>query len=266
MGAKARACINGFYVKFKDDGLMEAFSHRSRSDGLKKGISIECSDFNTKGGDFPSYEISSSQASRSKNKLSPEQISREVTAAVFSSPFDAMGGIQSTSEVEGDVDADAPDALGLTARNKAIIRNSFKLLQPNLKGHGHAFFCHLFDTYPEYQDLFVAVRGVPPEELKTSKKLAAHGLLFMTAVDAVVANMEEQEILEELMRKMAARHNPFGLTKADYKKATRLFVDFFLSMPEVEKLDVKKDILLESWQKLFDVAVDVIAKYIEPKN
>ncbi|CAG0906541.1 unnamed protein product, partial [Darwinula stevensoni] len=173
-----------------------------------------------------------------------------------------MGGTQSTSEFEGD--PNVPDALGLTARNKAAIRSSFKLVQEDLKGNGHRFFCHLFDTFPEFQDLFVAVRGVAPEELKTSKKLAAHGLFFMSAVEAFVANMEELEVLEELLRKMAARHNQFGLTKADYQRATKLFVEFFLSMPEVEKLDVKRDFLLESWHKLFAVAVDVIAKYIVP--
>ena len=67
------------------------------------------------------------------------------------------------------------------------------------------------------------MRGVPREELKTSKKLAAHGLLFMSAVDAVVANMEEMEVLEELLRKVAVRHNQFGITKLDYQVLEIIF-------------------------------------------
>ena len=50
------------------------------------------------------------------------------------------------------------------------------------------------------------------------------------------------------------------------QNATKLFVDFFLTMPEMEKLNVKRDFLVESWQKLFDAAVEIIARYVEPPN
>ena len=68
-----------------------------------------------------------------------------------------------------------------------------------------------------YQDLFAGIRGIKPEDLPTSKKVAAHGLVFMSAMETLVENIEDKETLEELLRKIAVRHNTFGITVRDYK-------------------------------------------------
>ncbi|CAG0907155.1 unnamed protein product, partial [Darwinula stevensoni] len=122
----------------------------------------------------------------------------------------------------------------------------------------------LFQTYPAYQDLFAAIRGIKPEDLKTSKKVAAHGLVFMSSIETLVENLEDKETLEELLRKIAVRHNTFGLLVPDYKKVTGLFLEYFLARPEVEKLETPVDFLRESWQSMFDSAVSVIGQHVEP--
>ena len=124
---------------------MRVFNHRSHYDDFTEGISVECSNFNRKLGVYPQSRdiLIPGFTVNNKRLITPRQNPRKIITAVrcASSPFDAMGRAHSKSEEESDVDADVPDALGLTARNKAVIKSSLKLLQPNLTEHGHRFFC-----------------------------------------------------------------------------------------------------------------------------
>ena len=62
-----------------------------------------------------------------------------------------------------------------------------------------------FDKFPE-EKLHFPFKDVPKEELKGSKKFQAHCNSVMTNVDALIANLNDGELLVNLLEKLGKSH------------------------------------------------------------
>ena len=79
------------------------------------------------------------------------------------------------------------------------------------------YFLRLFQTYPDLQNLFRGLEKMPAAELRQSKRMAAHGATFMSAISNFVDNLEDSETLLELLDSTARNHKTRGIEKNTFK-------------------------------------------------
>jgi hypothetical protein len=78
------------------------------------------------------------------------------------------------------------------------------------------FSSRLFTDFPEYKNHFRQFRELSIEQLKTHKKMQAHALTVMHALESWVENLTDLDILVELVRKNALRHEGRNLSKKEF--------------------------------------------------
>jgi hemoglobin-like flavoprotein len=152
---------------------------------------------------------------------------------------------------------------GPTPEQKDAIRASWKVIEQHRKDIGVSFFLQLFAKYPDYQQVFVRMKNVSPEDLPTHKALLAHALTFMRGMDAIVDSLDDLGCIDELLYKIATKHQPFGLKEADLKNATDLFADSLHPNEALEGLDFSTEFIADSWRSAFDVTLPIVGKYME---
>jgi hypothetical protein len=72
-----------------------------------------------------------------------------------------------------------------------------------------------FDKFPEEKKHF-PFKDVPKEELRKSKKFHAHCNNVMTALDAIVFNIADGELIVNLLEKLGRSHNRHGIKPSSF--------------------------------------------------
>ena len=73
----------------------------------------------------------------------------------------------------------------------------------------------LFETHPDIQDVFTPFRGMTKEEMKHSSSLRTHALRVMSAVEKLLARINDMDKVEQLLYEMGQRHMMYD-AKVDY--------------------------------------------------
>lgn len=106
----------------------------------------------------------------------------------------------------------------------------------------------LLTAKPEYQELF-SFRGVPLEQLPNDRRLKAHARNVMYTLSMVVASLEEPDVLQEMVHKVAVSHLKRHLTEEHFLGLKGAFVSFL-----GEALGSSHDeAVLTAWSKTFDL-------------
>ncbi|XP_060522147.1 uncharacterized protein LOC132699447 isoform X2 [Cylas formicarius] len=159
---------------------------------------------------------------------------------------------------ETDVRSDDPDPVtGLTSKDRRFISSTWNKLNQNSAESGIAIFMALFMKYPNYQKLF-PFRDIPRDELPKNKRFRAHCISLMYAFTAIVNNVGDTELLQELLSKQGVAHVPRGVQEMSYWLKEVLMELFGGSMTADE---------LQSWNKFLDVGFSVIiqgARSVKP--
>nr|XP_053653311.1 globin-like isoform X1 [Cherax quadricarinatus]XP_053653313.1 globin-like isoform X1 [Cherax quadricarinatus]XP_053653314.1 globin-like isoform X1 [Cherax quadricarinatus] len=114
-------------------------------------------------------------------------------------------------------EADVADATtGLTLRHRTAIVRTWDLVRPDLKEHGVNFFLRLFQDAPLIQTRFKGFVGLTEDELRTNKRLVAHGTTVLMAITSMVDNIDDVSVLVELLKNTGANHNTRGIPKDDF--------------------------------------------------
>lgn len=128
--------------------------------------------------------------------------------------------------------------------------------------NGTDLFIMLFTAFPEYKDHFKQFVDLSVEELKTHKKMKAHALTVMHALQSWVENLTDLDVLVELVRKNALRHEGRGLAK-------KQFHDLYAMMPRylAEKLgDEWTPPVQEAWTAVVGVMSSVTDGAIDEED
>ena len=76
-------------------------------------------------------------------------------------------------------------------------------------------YFRLFETHPDIQDVFTPFRGMTKEEMKHSSSLKTHALRVMSAVEKLLARINDMDKVEQLLYEMGQRHMMYN-AKVDY--------------------------------------------------
>jgi len=106
----------------------------------------------------------------------------------------------------------------LTDKDKALIRDSFAVMKKDMKGYGIRFFMEFFEQYPSYQELFPAFAYVPLSEVKDNAKFKAHAITVMYALSSVISALDDPEVQEAMITKIARQHITRKVVQDDYRK------------------------------------------------
>uniref|UniRef100_A0A0P4W708 Globin domain-containing protein n=1 Tax=Scylla olivacea TaxID=85551 RepID=A0A0P4W708_SCYOL len=124
-------------------------------------------------------------------------------------------------------EADVPDkTTGLTLRHRTAIHRTWDLVRPDVKMHGVNFFLAMFEAEPVLQTRFKGFAGKTKEELKSNKRLAAHGTTVFMAITSLVDNLEDISVLVELLKSTADNHRQRGVPKEDFELLSPILVKF----------------------------------------
>ncbi|KAJ3645412.1 hypothetical protein Zmor_023072 [Zophobas morio] len=149
---------------------------------------------------------------------------------------------------------DDPDPITtLTSRDKYVVQTSWAPVKKDLTGNGVALLLLFFDKFPE-EKLHFPFKDVPKEELKGSKKFQAHCNSVMTNVDALIANLNDGELLVNLLEKLGKSHKRHQLKPPSFAHLKTTILELFSSFMNSEAI--------QTWDKLLGVAFSVIDQHL----
>jgi hemoglobin-like flavoprotein len=93
---------------------------------------------------------------------------------------------------------------GLSAEQIKLVQETFKKVVPIKEQAASMFYARLFETQPRLKTLF---KGSLPEQ----------GRKLMTALGAVVSNLNNLGAVAETIRQLGERHVGYGVKPADYE-------------------------------------------------
>jgi len=94
----------------------------------------------------------------------------------------------------------------LTPSEEKLIRDTWALISSDLKGNGSNVFIRFFTDYPKYHKAFKSFANVPFEDLPKNKRFLAHSFTVISAVDGLVDNIDDPEMLDEMLLKTGINH------------------------------------------------------------
>ncbi|XP_013779386.1 neuroglobin-like [Limulus polyphemus] len=103
----------------------------------------------------------------------------------------------------------------LTSNQIALLTNTWKLLVENISRVGVIAFMNLFETHPDVQEVFLPFKGLSQNELRYNKELRAHALRVMGFVQKVMARLNEEEKMDQLLADLGRKHIYYG-AKPEY--------------------------------------------------
>ena len=77
-------------------------------------------------------------------------------------------------------------------------------------------FHSFFNQYPEYQQKFPGFAHVPLDQLAENRRLKAHAITVMNAINGLVDNLDDPEVLTELLIKTGQNHARRKLQLSDF--------------------------------------------------
>ncbi|CAB4064104.1 unnamed protein product [Lepeophtheirus salmonis] len=83
----------------------------------------------------------------------------------------------------------------LTKKETFLIRESWKLVTPEMTKHAVGYYIGMFVSYPKWQDRFFRrIKGIPLRDLRNNPILAAHSSQVFSAVSNLLNNLENTEL------------------------------------------------------------------------
>jgi hemoglobin-like flavoprotein len=146
--------------------------------------------------------------------------------------------------------------MGLTAEEETAIRDTWSLVSKDLKGNGVHFFIYFFKGYPEYQKLFRGFADVPLDQLAENKRLKAHAFTVMNAINGLVDNLDDPEVLTELLIKTGQNHQKRKVKPGDFQNLKQSLLEFF----GVALGDAWTPVASGAWEKLLTVMMAKISE------
>ncbi|KAL4226220.1 hypothetical protein ACF0H5_014205 [Mactra antiquata] len=146
---------------------------------------------------------------------------------------------------------DGPEP-GLTNSEKDLVRESWAPIKAEWKVHGIEYFIRLFKEYPYTQKYFKTFDNMEIDEIRASTKLRAHVINFKSGLNSLIKNLDEPEVLEILIQKLAENHFRRNIKAATFQKAFDLFITYG---KEVAQFDEKT---CEAWAKTLKVVTSII--------
>ncbi|RZC38666.1 Globin domain containing protein, partial [Asbolus verrucosus] len=162
-----------------------------------------------------------------------------------------MGIITSSLSYYMARDDDPDPVTGLTSRDRYQIQSSWVTVKKDLTGNGVALLLLFFKKFPEEQDHF-PFKGVPIDQLKTSKKFHAHCSNVMYAFDALVDHINDSELLVNLLQKIGKSHKRHGIKPANFEHLKETLLELFGTF--------MSEATVKAWDKTLKVAFSVIGK------
>jgi len=144
----------------------------------------------------------------------------------------------------------------LTPQEAKAVKTTWSLVQTDLKGNGVKFFIHFFTGFPEYQKIFRGFADIPLEQLSTNKRFIAHAYTVMSALSALVDNLDDPEVLSELLLNVGRNHIKRKLKKGDFENLRASLVDF-LGKALRDDWTPEADV---AWKKTLQVVVHKIGE------
>ncbi|XP_074032576.1 uncharacterized protein [Leptinotarsa decemlineata] len=149
---------------------------------------------------------------------------------------------------------DDPDPqLGLTSRDKYLLKNSWETVMKDSTGNGIKFFMRLFEIQPKHQQAF-PFRNISKNDLPTNKTFQAHCNSVLYSISSLIGVMEDSAVFSSLAAKIGIAHAPRGVDIDALKDVKAALVDTLSFMKQEE---------LEAWNKFLDVMVREVYKPIE---
>ncbi|KAM6428454.1 neuroglobin-like isoform 2-T4 [Liasis olivaceus] len=163
--------------------------------------------------------------------------------------LDEDGKDASSGEVAG--------AFLLSAAQKELIRESWKILHKNISRVGIIVFIRLFETHPECKDVFFLFRDIDDlQQLKMNKELQAHGLRVMSFIEKSVARLDQEDKLEVLAFELGKSHFRY---KAPPNYYEYIGIQFIQAVQPILKEDWTLEVE-KAWKSLFKYLVAVMRR------
>ncbi|CAG0920856.1 unnamed protein product [Notodromas monacha] len=112
----------------------------------------------------------------------------------------------------------------LSKHQQQALKKSWASVQPRALVMGRSTFVEVLSKYPEYKARFPRLKDVPGDQLQGNKALDIHVILFTQAVRAMVENVEDFELVDEVARRIAYRHVRMGIDETDLDVVTAGFI------------------------------------------
>lgn len=120
----------------------------------------------------------------------------------------------------------------LTAAEEDIIRETWKKAMKNKTVFAVDIFMNLFEKSPAAHQLFEHLKDIPMDKLRAHKRMKAHSLRVVGALDALVGQMgqegeDEEEVLIEMFKNVARTHYNRRVVKAHYDLLGEVVIQTF---------------------------------------
>ncbi|XP_033744578.1 globin-like [Pecten maximus] len=154
--------------------------------------------------------------------------------------------------------------VSLTEEEVKLLQASWEILAEDKKTNGVKLFIKLFRKYPAAQDKFRAFKNVSLEDLdydgettKKNRKMVAHGMSVMYALESYIDSLDDMDCLVELVRKTAKSHLDRSIGVKEFMwmiPVTHELIDYVTDGREnVNVGGVKK-----AWTKIMTMVADIV--------
>uniref|UniRef100_V9LEU4 Myoglobin n=1 Tax=Callorhinchus milii TaxID=7868 RepID=V9LEU4_CALMI len=140
---------------------------------------------------------------------------------------------------------------GITEADKENIHFIWEKLYENPEENGRTIVLRMFTDYPETKMYFQHFKNISTlEEMKKSPQIKRHGKIVMSALNKLIANLDNGEELSSLLAKMAERH--INVHKVDLHNFQIIF-NIIIAILEETFGNAFTPEIRGTWTKLFGV-------------
>ncbi|XP_064488509.1 globin-like [Ornithodoros turicata] len=149
----------------------------------------------------------------------------------------------------------------LTAEEKKAIKLCWSKISENYASNGVGLFLEFFKKYPECKEVFHDFAAMSLEKLTTSPRLSAHALAVFYFLQAVIDNIDDEVLVEALIRKNGLSHSRRkGVTTQQFVYLTNVMKDYFHQLVG-DKL--MTPVAMCGWEKLLNTVLSCNEKAFE---
>ncbi|XP_060070567.1 globin-like [Ylistrum balloti] len=153
----------------------------------------------------------------------------------------------------------------LTSEEAKLLQASWEILAEDKKTNGVKLFIKLFSRYPESKEMFKMFHNVPLEDLdyngettKANRRMVAHGMSVMYALESYVDSLDDSDCLVELVRKTARFHLDRNIGAKQFMWLIPVIHELIDDVTEGRDIaDI--DAIKKAWEKILTVVAELVA-------
>ncbi|ODN02116.1 Globin [Orchesella cincta] len=150
----------------------------------------------------------------------------------------------------------------LSSTEEKVIQDTWALISPDLKKSGVGVFLRFFTDYPNYQKSFRSFANVPFDDLPQNKRFQAHAYTVMNAIDGMVNNLDDPEMLDEMLLRTGVNHGKRKLTGQAFDE----FKSSFMGYLETTLKDKWSSETEAAWELVVALIITKIKDGMEAEN